>query len=160
MTPGDDKRSKSKPMAAPTAKAIAKQLDRRQMRRKLILYAALIGAIIFAIVYLRYGKGWGLGGGEGDGPGSGKGLLATVDAGPKRCAIFIASEGITVDGVKMTRDDAITACKVTTGADVIVAGDTRRGDWDDLKAALDAAKIEVFKRESQGAGAPADAAVR
>jgi len=147
-----------RPPDAPTARAVAKALDRRQMRRKLFLFAALTGAIIFAVVYLRCGKGWGLGDGkgEGDGPGSGKGLLSTADAGPKRCAIFIASEGITVDGVKMTRDEAVTACKVTTGADVIVAGDTRRGDWDDLKTALDAAKIEIFKREP-GAGAAVDA---
>jgi hypothetical protein len=40
----------------------------------------------------------------------------------------------------------------------VVAGDARRGDWDDLKAALDAAKIDIFKKEPSGA--PLDAGAR
>jgi hypothetical protein len=149
---------------APSARAVAKHLDRRQLRRKVILYGLLIGTIIFAVLYLRCGLGWGLGGsgkgdGDGDGSGSARALVSsTGDAGPKRCAIFIAPEGITVDGVKMTRDEAVAACKATTGADVIVAGDTRRGDWNDLKAALEAANIEIFKREPSGTPAAGSAA--
>jgi hypothetical protein len=143
-----------------SAKQVARHLDRRQTRRKLLLWAALAGAIALAITYLTCGRGWGLGGtgtgtGDGDGDGRARGLVATSDADPGRCAIFIAAEGITVDGMQMTRDGAVAACKRTAGADVIVAGDTRRGDWDDLKQALDAAGIEVFKREPTGAASDA-----
>lgn len=139
-------------------KAVAKHLDRRQVRRKLLLWGAFVGAIILAIVYLTCGKGWGLGGtGKGDGDGTGKALVSTDDAGPRRCAIVVAAEGITVDGVKATRDEAVATCKKTTGADVIVVGDARRGDWDDLKIALDAAKIEIFKREPAGVSLDAGA---
>ena len=141
-------------------KQVAKYLDRRQQRRKWLLWGGLAAAIALAISFLTCGKGWGIGGkGDGDGPGSGKSLAGDLtDAGPRRCSIFVASEGITVDGVKATRDEAVATCKQTTGADVVVAGDARRGDWDDLKAALDAAKIEVFKKEP--AGAPLDAGAR
>jgi hypothetical protein len=140
-------------------KQVAKHLDRRQMRRKVLLWGALAGAIALAIVYLTCGKGWGIGGsGLGNDSGSGKALMESQDAGPRRCAIFVASEGITVDGAKMTRDEAVAACKQTTGADVVVAGDARRGDWDDLKVALDAAKIEIFKKEPSAA--PLDAGAR
>ena len=129
-------------------KQVAKYLDRRQQRRKVVLWLALLGAIALAIVYGTCGAGWGLGGrGKGDGDGSGKALISGDDAGPRRCAIFVAKEGITVDGVKMSRKEAVAACKQTAGADVVVSGDARRGDWTDLKAALDAAKIPVFKKE-------------
>jgi hypothetical protein len=117
------------------------------MRRKVFLWFALLGAIVLAIIYGTCGAGWGLGGGgkgNGDGDGSVKGVV-TEDG--RRCSIFLAKEGITVDGKKMTRDEAVAACKPHKAADVIVAGDARRGDWNDLKAALDAAKIEIFKRE-------------
>jgi hypothetical protein len=135
---------------APSAKAVAKHLDRRQLRRKVILWGALIATIILAVVYLRCGRGWGLGGGgagkgDGDGDGSNKGLIS----GPKRCAIVVSADGITADGVRVSRNAAVEACKGTTGADVIVTGDARQGDWDDLKGALEAAKIEI-KRDARG----------
>ena len=96
-------------------------------------------------MYATCGKGWGLGGrGTGDGDGSGK--APVVDAGPRRCSILVAAEGIQVDGVTMTRADAVTKCKDTTGADVIVTGDAREGDWTALETALRAAKIEIYQR--------------
>jgi hypothetical protein len=138
----------------PSAKDIARHLDRRRTRRKVVLWLLLIAAVIAAVAFLTCGRGWGLGGsgkGDGAGSGSGKGFAALpVDAPPRRCAIFVAAEGITVDGKKVTRDEAVAACRLAgAGADVVVAGDTRRGDWDALKAALDAAHIEVFKREPE-----------
>lgn len=134
----------TEPPQVPTAKEVAKQLDRRQRRRKLVLLLALAAAIAAAIVYGTCGHGWGLGAG---GEGKGEGTKTTVDAGPRRCAITVAAEGITVDGAKLTRPDAVTACtKAGGGADVIVTGDAREGDWKELEAALRAAKIEVFVR--------------
>jgi hypothetical protein len=134
-------------MTTPTSKDIAKQLDRRQMRRKLIVLAALVAAAIAAVTYLTCGQGFGLGGkgkGEGRGAGSGRGTT-TIDAGPRRCAIRITASGTTVDGKPATPEQAVAICKLTTGADVTVTGDSRQGDWDTLRAALEAAEIPIDK---------------
>ncbi|MEJ7597877.1 MAG: hypothetical protein WKG01_08220 [Kofleriaceae bacterium] len=146
----------------PSAKQVAKELDRRRTRRKIGLVILLIGAIILAIVYGTCGGGWGFGKGKGDGagsgpgsgPGSGQGLVAEpIDAGPRRCSVFIASEGITVEGRQMTRDEAVSTCKTAgAGADVIVAGDVVQKDWDELRDALSIAGVEVFTRESPNTG--------
>lgn len=143
-----------------SAREVAKHLDRRRTRRKVLLWLLLLAAIALAVTYLTCGRGWGLGGtGTGTGDGSAKGLVADPgDAGPRRCTIFVAAEGIQVDGAARTRDEAVAACKGTAGADVVVAGDARRGDWDDLKAALDAAGVTIYKREPSAA--PADAGAR
>ncbi|MBS1124283.1 MAG: hypothetical protein H6Q90_6511 [Deltaproteobacteria bacterium] len=144
---------RSQPPDRKFAKVVAKELDRRRMRRKIVLLVLLAAAIVLAVLYGTCGGGWGLGGGKGSGAGSGPGsataLAVLPDAGARRCTILIAATGITVDGAPSTREQAVARCKATTGADVIVAGDTRQGDWDALRAALDAAGIEVFKREGK-----------
>jgi len=134
------------------AKDVAKQLDRRRMRRKLALWGAVVALIALAVSYVTCGQGFGLGGkGKGAGKGAGSGSATIVpDAGPTRCAVRIAAEGITVDGKAATRDAAVTACKATSGADVIVTGDARQGDWDDLKAALEAAGVTIYVKQSGG----------
>lgn len=132
------------PRAAPTANQVAKALDHRQRRRKLILLALLAGAIALAVIYGTCGHGWGL----GTGSGKGEGPANAVEAGPRRCAIQVAREGVTVDGAKATRDEAVATCKKAgAGADVIVTGDAREGDWKDLETALRAARIEIFVRK-------------
>jgi hypothetical protein len=114
------------------ARDVAKHLDRRRMRRRVLAWSALLAAVAAGALYLRCGAGFGLGGaGEGPGPGSPRPLTA-----PRRCAIRVAAGGITVDGKPMLRDDAVAACKATAGADVVVTGDARQGDWNDLRAAL------------------------
>ncbi len=134
------------PRATPTAKEVAKALDHRQRRRKLLLLALLGASIALAIVYGTCGHGWGLG--AGGGKGEGENTAATVDATPRRCAIQVAREGITVDGAKATRDEVVAACKKAGGgADVVVTGDAREGDWKDLEAALAAAKIKPYVRK-------------
>ena len=101
------------------------------------------------------GKGLGLGGGSGPGDGEERrGIAAIPDAGPTRCAIRLSAAGITVEGKAATQAEAIAACKATTGADVLVTGDARQGDWDDLRAALEAAGIAYFTREPRGVTAP------
>jgi hypothetical protein len=134
-------------MTEPTAKQIAKQLDRRQTRRKLLVLAALVTALIAAISYLTCGDGFGIGGrGKGSGAGAGSGLgSAMVDAGPRRCAIRIDGAGTTVDGKPATPEEVVAICKAATGADVTVTGDARQGDWDTLRAALEAAEISIEK---------------
>lgn len=126
------------------AKDVAKNLDRRRMRRRVLMLVALAAAIALAVMYLTCGAGFGLGGkGKGDGKGVGSAIVREV--GPRRCMIRVSAAGITVDGTKATRKAAVAACKDTTGADVVVTGDARQGDWDELRAALEAANIAVYK---------------
>ncbi len=133
------------PRATPTAKDVAKELEHRQRRRKILLLGGLAAAIAAALVYGTCGRGWGLG--TGTGTGQGEGTRTPADAAPRRCAIQVAAEGITVDGAKLSPTDAVAACKrAGAGADVIVTGDAREGDWLELKLALEAAKIELFVR--------------
>ena len=135
-------------------KRLAREIDRRRARRRLLTFIVLMGAAIAALFYLRCGKGWGTGGKrEADGP---KGIAALPDAGPTRCALRLTATGLTLDGKPTTREAAIAACKRTTGADVLISGDARQGDWDALRGALEAASIEFFTREPRGI-APADA---
>jgi hypothetical protein len=132
------------------AKDVAKQLDRRRMRRKLVLLALLVAALVLAITYLTCGRGWGVGGagkGEGSGPGSGSGTIARADAGPNRCSIRVTADGILVDGAPATREAAVATCKATSGADVVVTGDARQGDWDALRADLEAASVPIFTKQ-------------
>ncbi len=127
----------------PTAKAVAKALDRRQRRRKLVMLLALAAIIAAVILYGTCGGGFGLGRGTGEGPGT---TQPVVDAGPRRCKLVVSADGITVDGAKASRDDAVKACRGGS-AEVIVTGDAREGDWKQLEAALTVAKIEVFVRK-------------
>jgi hypothetical protein len=131
------------------AKDVAKEMDRRRTRRRMTVLVGALGAAIAAVMYLKCGKGWGTGGkGEGEG---GKGVAAIPgDAGPARCAIRLTAAGLTVDGKQASRDEAIAACKRTSGADVLISGDARQGDWDELRGALEAASIQFFTREPRG----------
>lgn len=136
-------------------KKLAKELDRRRMRRRMIVLLGGLAAAIAAALYLRCGRGWGTGGkGPGEG-GKGLAALPARDA-AARCSLRLASTGLTLDGKPTTRDDAIAACKRTTGADVLITGDARQGDWDELRAALEAAGIPFFTREPRGV-TPVDA---
>ena len=133
------------------AKDVAKHLDRRRVRRRLLLWAALLGAIVLAVMYLTCGSGFGLGGagkgaGSGAGPGSGSvaPLLSAVDAGPRRCEIRVVASGVTVDGQPATVAEAAAACKGAVAAEVLVTGGARAADRDALKAALDAAGVQIL----------------
>jgi hypothetical protein len=141
------------------AKDVASELERRKRQRKLLYIAVWATAIVLAILYLRCGGGFGLGGGKGNGTGkgSGRGIAMLSDAGPARCTVRVTSEGITVDGEKKTRDEAVEACKKTEGAMVTVTGDTRQGDWDELRAALQAVGVPIYIRGQLWDGTAADA---
>jgi hypothetical protein len=160
MTPRAPQPPASKPAAdRHLARDVAKHLDRRRMGRKLFLWTILLGAIVLAALYLTCGRGWGLGGkGKGAGPGTGPAavqtLVSPVDAGPRRCQIRIAASGITAGGKPATVDEAVAACKGATAAEVLVTGGARQGDWEDVKAALERAGIQIllFEPKSGSAG--------
>ena len=135
------------------AKDVAKELDWRRRRRKLIFFILWAILIVLAILWLRCGRGWGLGGGGGTGMGSepapqpavGSAAIAH-DAAPARCTLRVSADGITVDGTPVTRDEAVARCRTTDGAMVTVTGDARQGDWDELRASLQAAGVKIYIR--------------
>lgn len=127
------------------ARDVASELERRRRTRRLLFITVWGAAIIAAVLYLRCGSGWGTGG-KGAGKGAGAGGVPAATSGPKRCVVRVSAKGIEVDGKTMKRDEAVAACKATEGALVTVTGDARQGDWDDLKAALEAAHVKIFTR--------------
>jgi hypothetical protein len=127
----------------PTAKAVAKELDRIHRRRRLAILGGWAVLVILAALYLRCGRGWGLGGGNGSGAGSGSGA-ANAPAVPHHCQVRVTAKGLELEGKPSTQGTIVASCP--QGADVVVTGDARQGDWDALKAALDAAHVPVFVR--------------
>lgn len=121
---------------------VARAVDRRRMRRRLLMWVALLIAVAMAALYLRCG-GFGLGG-AGPGAGGAAGSARPL-VGPARCAVRLTATGLTVDGKPASRDDVVAVCKATTGADVVITGDARHGDGEQLKAALQAAGISVHE---------------
>src|SRR5258706_6871599 len=114
------------------AKDVAKHLDRRQQRRKLGFWGGVAALLTAAALYLRCGQGWGLGGGgigTGSGKGSGTGFGSGLSLGPNRCQIRVEAGKILLDGKPATRAQTVEACRRTAGADVVVTGDARHGDW-------------------------------
>jgi hypothetical protein len=146
MTPPD---RPSPPTANPQfARDVAKHLDRRRIRRRVVGWTALLAAVAAGAMYLRCGDGFGLGGkGPGKGPDSPRTLSES-----RRCAVRVAAGGITVDGKPMLLDRAVEVCKATAGADIVITGDAREGNGEDLKRALEAAGVPTFMRDRARAG--------
>lgn len=138
------------------ARDVAKEIDRRRIRRRLVRWTLILALLAAAATYLTCGHGFGLGGpGKGSGEPGGSGSVRTAVA-PARCAIRVTARGITVDGKPMQRDEAVDACKATSGADVVVTGDAREGDWNDLRTALHAAGIATSRRDKPPAGSASE----
>lgn len=136
------------------AKDVAKELEKRSRRRKLTGLAVVGALVALAISYLQCGSGFGLGGGKGK--GEGEGISSVKAPEPVRCTVRVSAEGIFVDGNKTTRDEAVKLCKKTEGAMVTVTGDARQGDWDELRAALEAVGVKIYLRGQlwDGSSAP------
>lgn len=126
------------------ARDVAKNLDRRRTKRRVATAGGLAGAIALAVMYLTCERGWGVSN-KGNDEGKGVGSAIIKEMGTRRCVIRVSAAGITVDGNQATRQAAVAACKDTPGADVVVTGDARQGDWDELRAALEAANVPVYK---------------
>lgn len=137
-------------------KRLAKELDRRRMRRRMSVWLTLLAGAIAAAYYLRCGAGFGTG---GKGPGEGGTTKGATKEAATRCKIRLGAKGITVDGKPAKLEEAIAACKGKAGADVLITGDARQGDWDELRSWLEASSIPFFTREPRGA-TPGDASRR
>ncbi|HTL36827.1 MAG TPA: hypothetical protein VL326_27015 [Kofleriaceae bacterium] len=141
------------------AKDVARELSAQRRRRKLATYSVFGVLLAAAIMFVRCGSGWGLGGtgnGDGDGKGKGSGTSTAKGSAAQRCTVRVSAEGIAVDGVKKSRDEAVKLCKKTEGAMVTVTGDARQGDWDELRAALQAVGVKIYIRGElwDGSAAP------
>jgi hypothetical protein len=132
------------------ARDVAKELSAQRRKRKLATYSVFGALLVAAIMFVRCGGGWGIGGGKGNGAGNGNGVNKSKGWGsaaqPQRCTVRVSAEGIFVDGTKKKRDDAVALCKKTAGAMVTVTGDARQGDWDELRAALQAVGVKIYIR--------------
>lgn len=120
---------------------VARALHRRMRRRRLAILAVGGAILAVAVYFVTCGHGFGLG---GTGTGSGV-AAASSDAGPNRCLVRVTASGYVLDGKPAaSRDGIVTTCRTTTGAEVTVTGDARQGDWDDLRAALEAAHVAIL----------------
>lgn len=73
---------------------------------------------------------------EARGPGSG----AVDGAAPTPCQVRVTAGGLTVNDALSTIPATTVRC-LPVGAEVVVTGDAREGDWNALRAALDAAGV-------------------
>ncbi len=131
--------------------------ERRRRRRRRWFGLLLIAVLVASFFLIRCGGGFGIGGGGGRGVGRGtaKGLkrgpaAVVTDAGP-RCRVRVSAAGVRLDGDASSIAAVVAACRQAGGAEVIVTGDARQGQWDELRAALDAAAVPAFVN---GAGRP------
>lgn len=60
-----------------------------------------------------------------------------------RCTIRIDKQGVRVDGVRHTNDEAVALCRRTAGAMVEVEDGA---SWDELRAALQATRTKIYVR--------------
>jgi hypothetical protein len=132
---------------------MAKPAPRRSSRR-LLVATVVAAAIVLAVLYLRCRGGLGLGGGAVEGIDRRPEVRPAVDAAVARCQLRLARDGLTVDGRPASADEALTACRAAGAADVVVTGDARQGDWEALRAALEAGGVAPFVRGGPG---PTDA---
>ncbi|HEY5923004.1 MAG TPA: hypothetical protein VIV11_15095 [Kofleriaceae bacterium] len=66
-----------------------------------------------------------------------------------RCTLRVSAKGVFVDGDAMTREQALAACKRTSGATVIVE-DTAPQTWTEMRARLTRAGIKIHMRGEVG----------
>jgi hypothetical protein len=128
------------------ARDVAKELNAQRRKRKIATYGVFGLLLAGAMMFVRCGSGWGIGGGDGIGAGKGSGTDNEKGSAAQRCTVRVSAEGIFVGGTKRTRDEAVKICKKTDGAMVTVTGDARQGDWDELRAALQAVGVKIYIR--------------
>lgn len=123
---------------------------RRRRRRSLLFWLAAAAAVLLALLLIRCGGGFGLGS-SGLSSGSSSSSTTAPTAAPTRCQLRVDATGITLAGAPTTIPAAVSACRATPGADILLTGSALQGTWDALRSALDAASIPSLVR---GGGAP------
>lgn len=132
----------------------------RRKRRKAPL-AALVVALLILLAFL-LGDCFGLGKGDGDGDGevppqalmppvdaSDAGAPPTADAQPQvpRCELFLAKEGLQLNGRPSTIEDAARACKDSERAILRVTGDAITGTYKQLVQTFKDADIPIAEEK-------------
>jgi hypothetical protein len=125
---------------------------REKKRGRPVLLVSLCG-VLAAILYLRCDDGLGLlervGLVDPEEPPS-----ATIDAAPpavddariERCRLRLDGAGLTLGGEPVELDDAVEACRAAGAADLVVTGDATFGTFEEVRAALEEAGVEVYQR--------------
>lgn len=139
----------------PHALSASDRAARRRRRRTILFWVFALAAVALALLLIRCGGGFGFGDGDGLGAGTGTapGRNAVATQPPARCQLRVDAAGLTLAARPTTVAAAVAACRATAGAEVVVTGDARQGQWDELRAALDAARIPSLV--SGGGAAPA-----
>lgn len=124
--------------------------DSRRSRSRWALRGALAGLVAAAIAVLRCAPGIGLGGGgEGSEEQVAKETPEPVPA-ALRCQLRLDRGGLwllTATGqTAATIEQALAACRTAGGADVVLTGEAKQGSWEELRSALEAAKVPAFVR--------------
>jgi hypothetical protein len=124
---------------------------RRRKGRALVLLLVLVALI--ALV-LRCGAGFGLGGlglGEGEGDVDRDRTSRPAVGGergpppaPRRCKLRLDARGLTDEGQVVSLEAAPSRCR--GGADLVVTGDARQGQFDALAAAFERARVPLYRR--------------
>lgn len=124
--------------------------DSRRSRSRWALRGALAGLVAAAIAVLRCAPGIGLGGG---GEGSEEQVAKeTPEPAPAalRCQLRLDAAGLwllaATGQTQVSQEQAVSACRTSGGADVVVTGDAKQGSWEALRSALEAAKVPAFVR--------------
>jgi hypothetical protein len=129
----------------------ARRRDERK-RRVPWLLLILVAALAAFLLYAECGGSWGLGTGGSDDIGASstdsprKPAVTLPDAGAPRCQLRLGADGITVDERAVSQEEALAVCKKAGGADVVVSGGARPGDWGALRTRLEADGIATFVR--------------
>jgi hypothetical protein len=96
---------------------------------------------------LGLGPGWGFGSGTGSAPVASATSTSAREAGTHgTCHVRLDSQGLALEGGASTLEAIVSACKEAGSAELVVTGDARSGSYDELRAALDQARVPYHVR--------------
>lgn len=121
--------SEIRTIARETARELQYRDARRRWKRNGAIAGVTVGAVLLAMLFLKLGQS------------VGTGRAGTAPTPPQHPRIRIDASGITIDGTPAGIGDAVSRALRAGGADVVVTGDARQGDVDQLLAALRASGV-------------------
>lgn len=126
--------------------------------RRMALAGLLLAAIMIGWLLRDCGLGLGPGGlgllpGEdmdmGEGTASdARPVAQPIDARPGPCMLSLSSAGLTLGGAPATIEEAVRACRAAGVAELDVTMAARAGTYDELKRALEDARVVVNERRT------------
>lgn len=125
---------------------------------RLVVGTGVVGLIVAAVLYLRCGDGFGFG--RGDGTGKAKEVQDAVEkastqpaASLRPCQLRLDGAGLSLGDRRVRVEEAVRACKETSGAELVATGDAVYGELERLRETLERAGVKVFVRHPGAASA-------